>query len=482
MEATHIRTRLTCNGLIISENDLASAKDSKYVADILRTLTLRTPVYGGGFKVSKVYIRHDGTLTLPRNILKKLYKEVRMQLNIEFISHPIQAEWDGELYDNQRLIIDNIMLNYYNDEAVKQGLAHVVLNLRAGFGKTFIASYLITQLKQRTLYIVPNKLIAGQAIDDMQIISGAKIWTGSPAQWKKLGDATPDIVVMVINSALLMNEDFFKLFGFVIFDEIHTMCADSRAKIFFKCGAMYMLGMSATTDERQDKFDRIYKLHFGDVMYSHLLKGWDDGVQYKGVVNRINYRASAEYSNIYNGASSFIPNIKQIIADPDRNKLCVKLIMEQFNAGKFLYVFTEYLEHIEILDQMVSNAIKEQRQNDAKGNAMEDMCHTSELMILKGGSKYNAKATTRVIITTYGYSGTGLSIQRMNAAVFATPRKNGFKQICGRIMRRGSDPDIERVIVDIVDVNTTLMRQKYERKNAYSYYGFPINDIQDNQI
>jgi DNA polymerase IIIc chi subunit len=67
----------------------------------------------------------------------------------------------------------------------------------------------------------------------------------------------------------------------------------------------------------------------------------------------------------------------------------------------------------------------------------------------------------------------GKSIPKMNAIVLATPRKNKSRQIINRIFRLGSNYDIERQIVDIVDKNTIFNknirhRMAYYREKNYS--------------
>jgi hypothetical protein len=65
----------------------------------------------------------------------------------------------------------------------------------------------------------------------------------------------------------------------------------------------------------------------------------------------------------------------------------------------------------------------------------------------------------------------------MTAIVLTTPRRNGSKQIIGRILRRGSDESIIREIVDIVDMRCNLHSQYYDRKKIYIEKGYDITTI-----
>jgi hypothetical protein len=72
--------------------------------------------------------------------------------------------------------------------------------------------------------------------------------------------------------------------------------------------------------------------------------------------------------------------------------------------------------------------------------------------------------------------GTGKSIPKMDAIILATPRRRKSRQYIGRIFRLGSNYDITRKIVDIVDWATPLKSQWYQRKLYYDEKKFPITE------
>ena len=71
-------------------------------------------------------------------------------------------------------------------------------------------------------------------------------------------------------------------------------------------------------------------------------------------------------------------------------------------------------------------------------------------------------------MTTYPYSSTGVSIDKMDSLILATPRKSKMTQILGRIFRLGGDQSVKRFIVDIVDNKITLKSQYSARKKVYT--------------
>jgi hypothetical protein len=87
---------------------------------------------------------------------------------------------------------------------------------------------------------------------------------------------------------------------------------------------------------------------------------------------------------------------------------------------------------------------------------------------------------SRIILTTYQYMGTGRSIRKMTAAVFAIGAASHLKQYIGRIHRRGSDPTLIRYIWDILDHNCGLAKQSMLRLQYYNdVHRDKIFDIQE---
>jgi superfamily II DNA or RNA helicase len=115
----------------------------------------------------------------------------------------------------------------------------------------------------------------------------------------------------------------------------------------------------------------------------------------------------------------------------------------------------------------------------ASHNLLTDTDNT-HVMNLMGGATAEAmdqaKESATVILTTYQFMGTGVSIPRMDALVLATPRKSKSRQYINRIFRLGSDYGSMRKIIDIVDYCTHMKQQWYQRKKYYNEKKYPISD------
>ena len=106
------------------------------------------------------------------------------------------------------------------------------------------------------------------------------------------------------------------------------------------------------------------------------------------------------------------------------------------------------------------------------GEDVGEDTNETPISVLRGGITKQAfndarDAKAHIVLTTYGYSRRGISLPDMTALILVSPRRNGSRQIIGRILRRNSDEGIIRQIVDIVDVHTVLKSQSSERVKIY---------------
>ena len=156
--------------------------------------------------------------------------------------------------------------------------------------------------------------------------------------------------------------------------------------------------------------------------------------------------------------------INNIVEDEERNNLISSYIIKLYDESidNNIYIFSDRREHLKSLANNLTN-------------------NRSDIKVLIGGCNEDdikdAVNNCRVIYTTYQFCGTGVNIQKMNSLVLATPRKNGFIQFLGRILRRGSDINIIRKIIDIVDIKSILYNQFAERKKIYIQNDFKIINI-----
>lgn len=433
-------------------------------------------------------------VTFPRGSLPLLIRNgfranYRFPQLMQFAAQ-IEAPLDF-LYEDQLTIIEHIRSLWAVQEGAATACTTACLNLRAGYGKTFIAAGIIALLRLRTLYIVPMRELAKQTILDLSAtLQNSEpcveiIYATTIEKFREIasrGTSGGLVCVAVINTVLAAakSDMIACAFSLVIFDEVHSYCSLKRQNIFWLAQTHFMFGMSATLGERRDGFDFALKHHLAPVINAEDVEGFSYGEnQFTCIVRVIRYHAKDEYSQNLRHATTdkvFAHYMyEQFARDPDRMTIIVDQARELLNGGHNIFIFAEERAHVEGIAQALCDAGLV-RGSDPDPDPERDHGVLPRCVIFYGGVSDEERrvalcGNARVIIATYSYSGTGVSIVRMDAMILASPRYSGMKQIVGRILRRGSDVAIPRVIVDLVDQKTCLAHQFRLRRNTYAFYG-----------
>jgi superfamily II DNA or RNA helicase len=471
-------TALVCTGGVVLDCAYATQ-----IRAYLRTLTcIYRPRVGAPKQctISRAVDQPNGIkiLLLPRSAIRAL-RDARIPLYVQMPhtrSFPREIAIPMEfLYDDQQLIVAHIRALWRGKTREFSRAASACLNLRAGYGKTFVAAGIIALMRARTLYIVPSRELARQTCADLRACFGESVTVEYATNTRELRALADDearntlICVAVINTIVRAYQraegQIACAFSLVIFDEAHTYCSSKRINIFWIAQTRYMLGMSATVGDRRDGFDFALAHHLAPMIDAATdIPGFAYGnTQFQCQVRAIYYHARDEYAqNLRHEATDHVfahYMYEQFARDGARNALIVQTARELLAEGHNVFIFAEERAHVELIARDI-----------------EALAGAPRCVIFYGGVSDDERRVAlcgdaRVIAATYGYSGTGISIVRMTAMILATPRYSGMKQIVGRILRRGSDIAIPRVIVDIVDKKTCLARQFTLRKNAYKFYG-----------
>jgi len=392
-------------------------------------------------------------------------------LGIPFSTQPpAMKKWAGEpeqfyslvnlLNGNQRIVLTHLLKTVYSADKIHDGTSSCTLCMPPGYGKTYLALGFVAMFMRKTFIIVPNSILLKQWVSELNKFFAAIAKESKPSIGVYCGakKEMADITVGIINSALKYD---FSTVDIVIFDEVHMYTSPKFHDIFFAAQAPLILGLTATPNSRLDGFDKIFNWHLGATIECSNIQGWNPAdVIFTTKVIKVSYKGSEEFTKcIYSetGELSFPLMVNQLVEDPNRNKLIADWTLSLYREGKNVFVFSDRREHLETISKLIGVEVE-----------FED---TGELVSLMGGASEaqigKARGTGRIIMTTYKYSGTGLSIDKMNALVLATPRKSNLTQIVGRIYRLSGDAKIERVIVDIVDTNTPMKSQYRHRKQTY---------------
>jgi superfamily II DNA or RNA helicase len=458
--------------------------DNSVMKKIKGYFTIKDKTIMGYEKITPKYYFQNNKYYIPRfgSFLLKNKFDVEYSNQIKE-DNPANLIYEGEdPTDIQTLIIDDIFNRRFTEAEKKSGRCGVIVNLQAGFGKTYLSMMIMGRLKCRTIVVVHNCTI----LDQWKKLLIQKFPQNKIGVYYGNKKEMGDIVVAVINtvcqsdiSGFIDAYDFFSEFDLAIFDECHEYCSASRSKVFEYCNVPFIIGLSATPDERNDNLTKVIKWGIGPILCAEKLKGYStESVPFKGHVVRVKYCGPDEYTkSIINSKleTLSVPKmIEQFTQDTFRTQTIAQLALKYYKQKYNIFVFADrrdYLEEINIKISELAQNISEFLTSD------EDL----KSIRLVGGDSADkmetAKQQMRIILTTYQYMGTGCSIPKMNCIILATPRKNKSRQIINRIFRLGSDYSITRQIIDIVDWKTPLKNQYYERKKYYDSQSFTTEDL-----
>lgn len=464
----------------------------EFIKKIKNYYTLSDKQIMGYYKHTSVWKYKNHDLYIPRFgslLLKNKFNDISF-INEIVPKNPLtNISYKGIFKGNQEIIFDEIMENWFNEDKMKAGKAGLILNLQAGHGKSFLGMALINALSCRTLIVTHNTSKLNEWVKILkEYCPGVSI--GEYYGKKKIYG---DIMVGVINS-LTMDDmrlathpplpdlsnprAFYDSFDFIIFDECHEFCSPTRSKIYDICQTPYILGLSATPDERtSDSLDKVVHWSIGPILQADKIDGYTlDDINFKGRVTKVSYTDHVDYTeHIINETTEMTSTplmIGQLCSSPYRLNMIVSLILEQHAKGLNILVFADrrtYLETIRLeLDALDVNDVE-----------ILDDAKTDSIRLVGGSTAADMQLaidSKSIILSTYQYFGTGISMPKLNAVVLTTPRKSKSRQFINRIFRLGSNYDIERQIIDIVDVKTCLKTQWYKRKEYYDEQGFEIDE------
>lgn len=489
--------RIDCNNLeiIICQKgvkiSIAALQELNLYRKLINYFTISVPQLGGYIKKVSNHklLPKTGHIIFPRfGILGYMDKNLKNYTVINYIKSGVRPEtpfkWTGSFTNNQHLISKHIMSNYFNKENTSNARAGVILNLEAGQGKSYLATGLMEKIQRKTLIVCHTISILNQWV---KLLRKAYPKNSIARYYGKIKE-DGDICVTIVNSLLMetlynsKNEvspsAFFQPFGYVVFDEIHLYSSISRKQIYNRCQRKYMLGLSATPDENKDGLDVVNTWNCGNILKASDLEGYSvEDIPFEGEVTTIRFHGNPDYIQILMNEKMDIINhsgmVNQICEDPYRLHMIVKLVFELRTNNKNIFVFADRRDYLRKIKTYMN----------LFGIASHDLLKSSDqvnVMNLMGGStEYEmevAKSSANVILTTYQYMGTGVSIPRMDALILATPRKSKSRQYINRIFRLGSNYKSMRKIIDIVDWGTHMKSQYYVRKKYYTEKNYPIVD------
>ena len=378
--------------------------------------------------------------------------------NKEITGNKINIKFKGELRPLQKEIIDIILPKIKTNGGG-------TLCLPCAAGKTVLTLYLSALLGEKVLVIVNKTFLLNQWIERAEEFTDAKIGI---IQQNKVDIEGKDIVIGMLQSICKekYDENIFRDFGVVVFDEAHHAPSQYFSKALPLITAKTTLALSATP-KRADQLEKVLYWYFGDILYKSPTMENN-----KVVVNIVNYDLEHEKFREYKlrtGDINRARTINKLTTIGRRNKFIIDTLVSTLEEEPMrkIIVLSDRIEHLEVLKNRL----------DARNIT------TTDFYI--GGMKQKdlkVSETKQVIFASYGMAAEALDIPDLNTLFMVTSRKE-VEQAVGRILRK-INPNIRPLIYDFTDMLPSFVRQGYHRRRFYKKLGFEINimQVKNNEI
>ncbi len=502
--------KLTPRGIMFDYDQFEKFVGMKSTEDLLKELTISKTKRIGNKYTTRTETCYRLVKAGDRKLLlfaRFTLDEIREKIKLSRSKRDLPANWKyqntiglGNAIDPNRLVpgptldpnqqaaMDHLMNTVYSADQEKKGSSSTVLVMGTGTGKSYMAASLVGKLGRKTLVIGPSDVVLKETRDALTKSYPNLVIGEYSSKIKQDGD----VVLMIINSALsdeftfttktkipgqrkmdvqqnvLKWHEYFSQFGLVIYDEIHNYTSEGRQEIFWRTNFRFGLGLTATPDENSWDMDVIFQKHMGPLIRESDIPGYNHNqIVWSGSVVPIYYHGPPEYTkslvNQTTGWESHGEMCNQFASDPYRSKLLMDLIMQNWSAGRNIFVFARTRAHIESMSQVFANLLpKDSVSKTDEPDSITLMGGASDDVIMQ------AKQAS-VIFITYDYGWQGVSIPKMDTIIFATPRMAKMRQIRGRITRKSGDTSIHRIVYDIVDVETKMGKNEFrERKKIFN--------------
>ena len=402
-----------------------------------------------------VYQENDQYISIPKHYgLKKFGKP---DINKEIKGEKIKTKFNGELRPKQKEIVENIIPHLKANEGG-------VLCLPCAAGKTVLALYLACLFKVKTLVIVHKTFLLNQWKERAEQFTNANIGI---IQQNKVDIDGKDIVIGMLQSIAKekYDNDIFRDFGMVIFDEAHHAPSQYFSRALPLISSKITIGLSATP-KRSDRLEKILYWYFGDIMYKAEVEE-----NSRVLVNIVNYEISHEKFREFKlrtGDVNRAKTINKLATIGRRNKFIIDTMEEvlQEDSRKIL-VLSDRIEHLDLLKKRID----------------ERQIASTDFYI--GGMKQKAlkvAENAQVIFASYGMASEALDIPDLNTLFMVTSRRE-VEQAVGRVIRK-IVPHVRPLIYDFTDQLPSFVKQGYHRRRLYKKMGFEMRiiEVKENEI
>lgn len=400
-----------------------------------RALTLQP---SGTEKLIAQYRKHPtfpNRLFIPRALVAKSGLDVEGHELWDRVVFPSNIKYR----DGQEETIESFMQALAERQSPYGGIMQAV----TGAGKTVMAIDVMRRIGLRTLIVVPRTSLVEQWRDRIKQYTGLKDSDIGLVQGQNWDYNKPVVIAMIHTLAQQLGnfpKQFYRMFGFVIFDECHTVGAETFSLTAPMFRSKYRMGLSATP-RRSDGMDRVFYWHLGPITARYTK------LQAQARIRILPYVGSdTDHAGlIWGGNLNLGRYLNRIARSTGRMDFLTRIVSALDSKGHDILVLSDRINHLNMLRfKLLARGVDD-----------------SKIGFLTGSVK---QLDRKIILGTYGSAGMGVDIPRLTALVLATPRAD-IEQAVGRVLRQGSP-----IVIDLVDVTSKIMlgwagaRMKFYRK------------------
>lgn len=455
MDKSQPKTILTRDGYLLLKSKFKEAE----LAMIKKELTVKPQIsYSIGVKTKieefPVFKENDTYLSIPKYYgLKYIGKPEKKD---EVKGMKVKFKFTGTLRPRQIEIVESVITHMKNNDG--GGIC-----VGCGWGKTVMGIYIAKKQKKKTLVMVHKTFLLNQWKERFEQFTNAKVGI---IQQNKIDVEGKDVVIGMLQSIAKekYDDDIFRDFGMVIFDEAHHAPSKffSKALPIIACKKTLFL---TATPKRSDSLEKVLYWYFGDIIYK--------APPSKNINVNVNiYNYSIKHDKFKESYMRFTKEVNKaqtitrLSKISKRNKFIIELLEETLEEdGRKILVLSDRIEHLNKLKEVLD---KKDIDSNFYIGGMKQV-------------KLDESAKSTVILASYGMASEALDIPTLNTLFMVTPRRN-IEQSVGRILR--AKTEIEPLIVDLVDQLPSFNNQGMHRRKFYKKlnYNMKLFTVDENEI
>ena len=425
---------------------------------------LRMPVYNTP-RIISCFDEDERFLILPRGCIdgmKEICTKSNVQLKIKDTRETgikTDFKFNGKLTSKQQKAMDELLKNETG-----------VLCATTGFGKTVVASKIISELKTNTLILVNRTSLLEQWKERLSFFLGinkkeiGQIGAGKNKQTNILDIGSLQTLYKQDNI-----DDIVKKYGLVIVDECHHISAFSFEQVLKKIRAKNVYGLTATPIRKDGQHPIIY-MQCGRIRYrvSNKELKQNKEMEHSVIVRKTNYKYISEEPKDKILISEILTDVAKCNY---RNNIIIQDIKNVVQQNRVPIVLTERVEHLEIL----KNKLEELNLNIPiviyKGNMGKKKVKEFKQLI-EDADKQNK---SRIILATSTSIGEGFDDSRLDTLFLTMPVswKGRIIQYVGRLHREHIEKN-KVVVYDYLDNMKVLDKMYNRRLKGYKVAGYEI--------